>query len=708
MQILDSNLVLISKDGTKTTIPFYGTGNVKDQKKFAFPVAIKSQYLIANATLETQMTGRETTWNLTFNNGQLFLFEKQKADLTAAISWRTRAGKLQSIDVTATLTDTSDVKKEISLSAVPVQKEKDRTFNVGFTLVLSGGLFNKPMEINADLKNVVLAKNLRGFVTSSPLDLKITDFTSHLFDANVLHATLDGILECKELNCSYVVKKNSDLSLTNPSIRKDESRWSVYVPLRLTLVPSEKPVLAWDGEKVIYNFVTRNFAFDSQKLPVSELKTQIISSANAEKFSFDIKRAFLSGYYTVEDRGQRSKSDLELDLTEFRNNSYSIKEANFKGGKQASSWVGELKAKDIQLLENTLFKPHFELDLTLSKDNYFVAQIKTLNKQIDVSAQGYYNPYTGEVFASVKDNAPIVFNDENLQPIEISSLFGEEIIPKEKNADRRRKKKYKGITDVSGTVRFKGEIYYKNERSIDAPLHVLFDDVSFKYEDMEVKNMNSIMTLSHLVPFGTNGVQKATAKQVVAILPFNNISTSFLFDAQRKQFNFLTLDGDLNNYHLQIDPSWFTYDMPSYTFTMKGKMAPLDNWFDQTKFGNNITLKGEGSIDLSLKQEEGKLLLKNFDMSIPTAGSFAYDGEIKSDSLKILADAPFKKASLRLNQLATDTTDVIIMIEHQVLKQGRKRANIRTNITEPLKKFFIPSDPEVNVPEDFLKLKAAF
>ena len=225
---------------------------------------------------------------------------------------------------------------------------------------------------------------------------------------------------------------------------------------------------------------------------------------------------------------------------------------------------------------------------------------------------------------------------------------------------------------------------------------------------MEVKNFNSIMTLSHLIPFGTNGVQKATARQVLAVLPFTNVSTSFLFDATRKQLNLLSLEADLGNYPLRVDPSWFTYDLPTYTFILKGKMAPLDKWFNQTTFGDGLELKGEGTIDLSIKEEDGKLSLKSFEMSIPTSGSVAYTKNIEIDNLKPLADTPFKKASLRLNQLPDDSSDVVIMVEYKNLRQGRKRANIRLNVSEDLDKFFLPVKGTEILPENFSKLKAAF
>ena len=95
-------------------------------------------------------------------------------------------------------------------------------------------------------------------------------------------------------------------------------------------------------------------------------------------------------------------------------------------------------------------------------------------------------------------------------------------------------------------------------------------------------------------------------------------------------------------------------------------------------------------------------------MAIPTAGSVAYTKDIKIDSLKPLADTPFKKASLRLNQLPDDTSDVIIMVEYKNLRQGRKRANIRLNISDILDSFFLPTKPVEILPENFSKLKAAF
>ena len=713
MQIQDSKL-LLGMEEVKTTVPFYGTGNIKDQKKFTFPVTIQNQYLTANnARLETEMIGNETTWKLSFEKGQLPLFPNQETD--AVLTWQTRLGRIQSVSLLASMVDSSSgktsaanisrIKKELSLSAIPTQK--DETFNVDFSLKLSGGDFPKPIDITMGIKNASLMKNLKGFTTSSPVELNIANFKSHLFDAEVLHAKMDGLFECSETGCFYIIKKNSDLSLENPTVKIDESKWIVPL-LRLILLPNDNAALSWDGKRVQYNFTTRHFSFDSHKQSASASRTQA-AIRSTERASFNIKKAAFSGFYEKNEKEQNTQTNIGLDLESFQNNSASMKNAIFNGKKTNDLWEVRLKTDEFQLKKNDLFKPPFALDLDMSEDSYFTAKIQTLNKQLDVSAQGYYNPYSGEIYASLKSNTPVVFSKDSLQPIQISSLFGEEITEEaNKTSLITPKQKYKGITDVSGKIRFKGEIHYKNNRSIDAPLHVLFDDVSFKYGNMEVKHFNSIMTLSHLIPFGTNGVQKATAQYVLAVLPFTGVSTSFLFDASRKQFNLLSLDAELAGYPLRVDPSWFTYDLPTYTFIMKGKMAALDKWFDQTTFKNDLKLKGEGTIDLSIKEEDGKLSLKSFEMSIPTSGSVAYTKDIEIDSLKVLADTPFKKASLRLNQLPDDTSDVVIMVEYKNLRQGRKRANIRLNISDVLNDFFLPTKPVEILPENFSKLKAAF
>ena len=285
---------------------------------------------------------------------------------------------------------------------------------------------------------------------------------------------------------------------------------------------------------------------------------------------------------------------------------------------------------------------------------------------------------------SIKTNKPIVFNETNLSPAQLSTYFSED------------------LKDVTGALSFKGRIHYKNARSISGPLQVLLDNVSFTYGNTKVRQLNSILNLTQLVPFGAQGEQKIYVRAIDTVLPFTNIDALVFFDASRKQFNLSSSKMKLAGYELNAEPMWYNYDAAQYSFSFNGGNMSLQKLVRATTV-KDLRVAGHGAINLTLQLQDGTTTLKNFELSAASDTRIKYTpATYPSPYLVKLADAEFKRMSVFLSQ-QENALEIIFSADNKV---GKRKTNFRIPLPSNLGQFIKPEG--YSLPNDFLRMKEKF
>ncbi len=663
----ENSVVYIGNKEYKLPVNFSGLGSLGAKKQIVFPFAFTHKFLTLQANATGVFDSGSSDWSLEIVKGQLTLPTLGKQDVKGSITLKTRKGRLSTLDFNGTLTSGSVVKKT-SVQITPA----GRRYNVKMTM-------NTPAEkgetiYDLSLIDVQINKDLTGFKTNSPISVKVTNYRTENFKADTIQFLGNGVTNCAANECSFKLTKNSDLVLLMPRYNYHGTEFSIApYPLRLTFEPiREKAFVLSQGV----------LKFTTEFNPTSFTLQQTAVLSKPFETNIQLGQGSIRGDVSLSDYS--FNANIESRLEEIKNAQITVGKGDVSAVLSDKEGTLKLSSNDVSVANLGYFKPDFKLKALLNSDYYFTADIETKNGQVNLSTNGYYHPYSNEVLMSIKTNKPIVFNETNLSPAQLSTYFSED------------------LKDVTGALSFKGRIHYKNARSISGPLQVLLDNVSFTYGNTKVRQLNSILNLTQLVPFGAQGEQKIYVRAIDTVLPFTNIDALVFFDASRKQFNLSSSKMKLAGYELNAEPMWYNYDAAQYSFSFNGGNMSLQKLVRATTV-KDLRVAGHGAINLTLQLQDGTTTLKNFELSAASDTRIKYTpATYPSPYLVKLADAEFKRMSVFLSQ-QENALEIIFSADNKV---GKRKTNFRIPLPSNLGQFIKPEG--YSLPNDFLRMKEKF
>ena len=652
-------------------IDFSGIGDLEIQRQFIIPFTFQNDYLTANASLTTSIEGAGTTWTVTLDNGKLTLPKLPAEMVSGTLVWKTRNTHLQSFNADLSLKQENNEKK-VSLQLLPVQGGKA---NVNLTMDLPREPGEaKPLQVNITLRNATIGNNLKSITTKDPLNIKLTNVNTDFLKADTIQASLNGTLACEGQKCTFKQTRPSDIIFFSPVKKVWDTEITVSYPLRVTLTPGKENLFVLDQTKLTFDSMVRKSSFNLTKIKNNETSPLSISTGETSvKGTFDL----------VDRTGTLQTSSENISWSD---NALKFERAQVQTQSDKNGSAISLSTPTASLVDDDLLKIPFALQLQMTPDQYFNLALQSDNKQVTLNANGYFSTFTGEILAAV-ETQPIRFDKETLQPSKITGLFDE------------------SLRNVTGTITCRGQFHWKNDRSVDGPMNILLDKVSFDYGNVQVKNLSTMMEITSFVPFGTKRNQEAFVESIITTLPFSNIDINYYFDKSKRQFNISRMNMELADVIFRIDPTWLTYQSPVQTFLFKAKNIDLEQVVPYARL-DNFNMQGNiSSASFSLQLDNEKVLLKNMELTIPQDGTITYTPESYSNaSLDIFKNLSFKKATVILNELENQTTD-FLFIGDSTNPQDRRKTTIRFNITEPLRNFIKSADPKPIPDEVIDKMK---
>ena len=650
LQFKNSKIFL---DNKEFPIDFSGIGDLEVQRQFVIPFTIQNEYITANASLTTELNNTGTIWTITLDNGKLTLPQLPAEDLSGTLVFNTKNTHFRNFNADLTLKQENSEKK-LKLQILPTQNNR---LNANLSLDIPSANEQKPIQIELTLRNVELSNDLKAFSTDDPLNIKITNITSSFLTTQTLQASLNGKLNCKNNLCSFKQERPSDIILFSPIKKIWDTEFKASYPLRLTITPSKNDLFVLDKRKLSFDAILRKSSFNlTKQKSTNETESFTISTGETTlKGEFDL----LSKKGTLETNSENvSISDDVLKLSRAKVET----RTNMEGSSISIS------SPSVSLTENDLLKVPFALQLQITPDQYFSMLLQTSNRQVTLNANGYFSPFTGEILAAV-ETQPIVFKKGNLQPHQISGIISDD------------------LKEVSGTISLRGQFHWKNDRSIDGPMNIALDKVSFDYGNTKINNLTTMMEVTSFVPFGTKRNQEAFIESILTTLPFTNIGINYYFDASKKQLNISRMNMELADIIFRIDPSWLTYQSPVQSISFKAKNIDLEKLVPYVNL-NDFNMQGNiSNASFSLQMNDENVFLKNMELTIPQDGSISYQPDVFTNTaLEIFKNLTFKKATVILNELENQTID-FLFIGDNTNPQDKRKTTIRFNITEPLHNF---------------------
>ena len=648
---LDNSVLYIGDKKYNLPVNFSGIGTLNH---LTFPIVLKNEYVNLVASVDVDISSSSATWKLDVTNGSLTLPNLGSKDLRGTANFTTSRGTLVSASFSGQLKDdeeTKDVTVNLSRNG-----QEAWSARIGLTIPQRNA---PPTVYLLNLSNVLFGKDLKSFRTDAPISIKATNFQFSKFGADEIKLNLRGALTCNMDICTYFIREKSEMIMLTPVYSFYETDlFAAYSVLEIA--PSKEPAMLLRKDGVQFNIY-------SAPSSLSLRKRSNIDTAN-QNVVVDLAHSHINASFNFKDKN--TALELSSSFDRIDEPTFLLEKGDLHLKLSEQGLTTQMEARKARFKDFPYFKPEFSMKLTVLPDYYFSGILRSSRNNISVTMNGYYNPYNFGVLMAVQTTEPIVFGENRPLPHEISSLVSER------------------ITDVSGKVSLKGEIHYKGPRVISGPLKVKLDDLSFKYGNTEVKNMNTVLNISQLLPFGAQGVQNIYAESVTNILPFKNVNTQIFFDANRKQFNFSSLSADVAGYSLLIDPMWYSYTSPIYNFNFKGRLVPAQNILNGTTL-NDVKIKGNAYVTLALQMEDANVALKTMEFSVPSEGTIYYTPKVyKAQELENLKQLDFRNLAVYL--IGQGEENELIFSSENKSNKVKKKTNFRMKVKKPLSEFILP------------------
>lgn len=646
---LENSMLYVGDKEYRLPVSFSGIGSLENTKHIIFPITLKNEYIDLNANVDVDISASSTKWKMEIVQAILSLPNFDDQNLKGTAIFGTSNGRLVSFNYTG------QIKDDERFRDITMQWNKNAQDLWTANIVLTTPHRTESTVYTLNLSNVVINDDMKSFKTDAPLSLKITKFQSRKLNFDSLKLALRGSLECSTNGCSYFIKEKSDATAIMPSY----SFYETPFLNNIEIFASKEPALLLDEDGIRFNVNFKPGSFYLHRKTDSEVE---------QKTNVNLSASMIKGIFRFEDR--YTDMDFLTNFQEIDDSSFSLRNGSIKLKLSDDGLSTKITARKARLKEFGYFKPEVNLNLVVDTNNYFKADAKTNENNLSLKMEGYYNPDNMNILMNVQTEGPIIFKEGQPLPQDLSSFFSD------------------SLKDVKGNVYLKGEIHYKGPRSISGPLKVLIDDLSFTYGNTIVKGLNTVLNISQIIPFGAQGLQNVYAESVTNIFPFTNVSAQIFFDANRKQFNFSSLSAEVGGYPLYIDPMWYNYTSPIYTFNLKGRTTPAQNILKGLNL-KNLTIRGNANVNMALQLENSEVSLKSFEFLVPLEGSLSYTPRVYPHAyLENLKKLDFRKLSVYLSEQGKEN-ELIFSSENKANKV-RKKTSFRTKIDKPLKEYVLP------------------
>ncbi|MBP5535079.1 MAG: hypothetical protein J6Y03_06235 [Alphaproteobacteria bacterium] len=665
----ENSVLYVGNKEYKLPVSFSGVGSLEATKHFLFPITLKNEYVKLNANVELDIASSSSTWKMEIVSGSLTLPNIEEKNLTGTATLKTANGTFNSINFAGQLKDDEST-KEVSIYA---SKNANSAWSIRVNLAVPQK--GDPTTYLLSLSNVLIGKDWKSFKSESPISLKVSNFQYDDFKADEIKVSGRGSLNCALDGCTYVVKEKSDIILFSPSYTLYETNFSVNYPIYIEVLPTKEAALTLRADKLLFDIRSAASTFALRK------KSGVVTNQPTD---VSINNSHIKGSFSLEDKS--FNADVLINYKEINDTNFRLANGNVHFSLNKGDLTTRIVSQRARLKTFDYFKPEVNLVLDILPNNYFDATVKSDKNNLSITADGYYNPYSLNASVAIQTTTPIVFGEDQPLPQDVSSFFSEH------------------LRNVSGSVSIKGMIHYKDLRSISGPLKVLIDDASFTYGNTTVKGLSTVLNISQIVPFGAQGVQNIYAEEVTNILPFTNANAQVFFDAGRKQFNFSSLSIDVAGYSLLIDPMWYSYTSPVYTFNFKGRPVLAQSIVDATTL-KDVQIKGNASVNLSLQMEGPEFSLKSFEFLIPSDGTIYYTPSSYPHSyLENLKQLDFRRLSIYLTE--QDKENELIFSSENKANKVKKKTSFRMKVEEPLPSYI--KEQKIIVPNFVKEEKGSF
>ncbi len=597
-------------------VSFSLTGVYENTARLSIPFYIKEKDINVVGALSADGTDNNMTWTLEINSGTLTFPRRPPENISAKAVFETRNHMLFNFSGNLDL----------------VYGRNSKKFNWNFKReqelfrgTLGASFVNSDMsDSTKDLKSNITASfdgvhfpNPYTVRSSAPIRVEVQSFYRPGVSLSHLTASLNGILDCANGGCFYVLGEGATVNLQDITFVRDMDTFRTTTPISFSFLPARggEHSFAWEGDALSFDAALKDFVFEGYK--------------NTKNFPISFKSGVLQAKGALQP--EKHKWDVEVDVRDmaFSGTDQQLSQAHLKMFNVFDSEAPLQLEGMVQLKNSDVLKTPFMLQMQ-KKGLETKAVLSFINGKIRASFAGYSRlssyQFSGNLYVE-----PFKLEDIGIPLDEVSSLFPS------------------WISSPSGTVAILGQISSGAARRVAGPVYISLKDVGFVSGNMTVSGLNAVLAAETLIPFVTTGEQEIFVSSVDTILPFRNVKANIKMDSQFVRIS--DLHTDMGGVPVDSEPILLPYKMTNAILFLKNPSFDLALLNPALK-SQGISLEGKGNLSLPLEMKNEKVSLKNGELKFLDA-TVSWTDEAQRPSFM----SGSKQYLMRTGSLVLDTLD---------------------------------------------------
>ena len=637
---------ILNIEGKKYKLPVLLSVNGVYEKSpnVSIPITIKQDYMNISALLTMGGSGNNLDWNLEIMSGTLSFPNRQPENISGKFKIKTDKTSLSAINGTLDMAYGKNTKK------IKVDLKKNKKVyrgTVGLSLI-NQEVRDKADETKTEIQMVFEGLDIKHFSNLSstkPIRFNMQSFYTQDFSLANATGTFRGDLNCKDFTCSYEIKSNVPVSVQNSRLTHYGNTYISTERTTFTLKPNKKTSFKVDEKGFLFDVAMSNLSYAGTK------------NGNNNKIDIEAKDLNLVGL--ASSKNQESHLRVQMDDASYGSTDVRFEKADVLID---NIWDTDTSVRftspKVTLLNNRLMKIPFAMDMRRDK-GVMGAVIGMLDNKIKAQYVGTANLLSGVFQGNVV-----------IMPFELSDV----------------KENLKSISDVfpgfattpKGRMALYGKINWKSEKQVGGPFYLMMENVGFKAGNIQIKDLNTVLTVQSLVPFITAGAQEVYIGEINGSLPFRNTMATLKFDNQMMRI--ARLNTELNGVSLGVDNLMIPYRSNGTTVYLKNTDVDVSLLDKQWKI-DGLTAEGQVNISLPIEIKDNTFSVVNGEIRASNVG-LKYTGDnpqIRSALFRKSDEYMLRTGNILLTQANSNQLNAYLSFEGRMLPD-----QIKTTYTDTL------------------------
>ncbi|MBP5343945.1 MAG: hypothetical protein J6Y85_02595 [Alphaproteobacteria bacterium] len=578
---IDINNAVVNFSQGQMTLPisFGMNGIYTGRTEVVIPLTIKEQNLSVTGQLISS-ADNPSLWTLNILQGSVTLPKHSPEDLKGTVKLKIAKGTIENIELDLHLTY-GTLEKNLVGTLTSVSKT-----GMNASLILTENNLTEPdlsNQIRLSFGELTLDKN--GLISHQPIQVYVQSFTNSLMKLKELHTVVNGDLLCPNwYSCTFSLKEQASVTVQESRLSYQGKTAHGTEENSFVLQPSENTLyLSFYDPYLKLNWKLDNLNFAGYM--ESEDDTISVQAESADMIGY-----FSDAQNDMSRFGVSAKGvNLTTNKLQFVNGDISISDV------LSPTREVQVAARQVKFSPLPLLMEPFDVKLAMVGSQSTI-RLQPNNTDLVVALDGQFMPFqsmfAGKIQIPTFDLAKTKVALSGLAPVLTSN-----------------------ISNLSGQMAVSGRLVWKGQNSLEGPLTMALKDVSFNWAGTPIRNLNSVLEITSLMPFATDAGQRVFVGEIDSVVPF--MSTNVTFQVENQTFRLMSLLSNVGGVEVNLPASMIPLRNPNVLLFLKNtKPIDLKKLHAVMNLPQVSVFQGNASVSIPLEVQEAGVSIPSITLKL--------------------------------------------------------------------------------------------